>query len=195
MTDLQALSAANARRWSAMAILPQWSSLIDHVAHRLVNPIAKGHYATVSKITGVPWQVIAVIHEREASQSWAANIAQGDPWNRASVHVPQGRGPFQGWDFAAVDALQNCSPFAARWHDWTAGGALCLLEQYNGLGYARMGVPSPYIWASTDQYHSGKYVADHHYDPDVVDHQLGCAALIHRMIELDPSADFGELHP
>ena len=32
----------------------------------------------VSSKTHVPWGIIAVIHEREASQSWKANLAQGD---------------------------------------------------------------------------------------------------------------------
>jgi len=51
-------------------------------------------------------------------------------------------------------------------------------------------VPSPYVWASTDQYRKGKYVADGHYDPNAVDHQLGCAALLSRMALLDTSVKF-----
>jgi hypothetical protein len=35
------------------------------------------------------------------------------------------------------------------------GGALTLLEQYNGLGYANRGLPSPYIWSGTDRYLKG----------------------------------------
>jgi lysozyme family protein len=34
----------------------------------------------------------------------------------------------------------------------------------------------------------GKYVADGHYDPNAVDHQLGCAALLNRMAALDATA-------
>jgi lysozyme family protein len=30
-------------------------------------------------------------------------------------------------------------------------------------------VASPYVWAGTDQYQSGKYVRDGVYDPNVVD--------------------------
>src|SRR6185369_1832675 len=56
--------------------------------------------------------------------------------------------------------------------------ALTMLEKYNGLGYAAKGVPSPYIWAGTNQYQSGKYVRDHVYDPNAVDTQLGCAGLL-----------------
>jgi len=191
MTNIIALKQQNAERWKAMHVLPALITQIDHVAYRLITTLAKSRYQDVSDATHVPWYVIAVIHEREASQSWAANLAQGDPWDRVSIHVPRGRGPFTGWEPAAVDALAHCAPFAARWTDWSVGGLLTLLEEYNGLGYAAHGVPSPYVWASTDQYHMGKYIADGHYDPHVVDHQLGCAALLSRMAALDPSIKIG----
>jgi lysozyme family protein len=103
------------------------------------------------------------------------------------VHVPKGRGPFASWEAAAIDALDVCPPHASRWTDWSAGGALTLLEQYNGLGYAARGLPSPYLWAHTDQYVSGKYVADGHFDPNAIDHQLGCAVLLKAMKAIDAS--------
>lgn len=181
MADLVSLKKRNTERWLAMTIKPQFSSQIQKVVQRLSEPSAMARYISVSIRTGVPKEVIAVIHEREAGQLWGLSLAQGDPWNRISTHVPTGRGPFISWEEAAYDALTNCPPYAAKWNDWSAGGTLTLLEQYNGLGYANMGVPSPYIWASTNQYSSGKYVADHVYDPDTVDQQLGCAALLKQM--------------
>ena len=190
MVDTTKLKTANGKRWQNMKVTQSLIPMLDGVAKRLVAASAKVRYQNVSTKTKVPWFVIAVIHEREASQSWKANLAQGDPWNKVSIHVPKGRGPFQSWEEAAVDALVNCDPHAAAWKDWTAGGALTLLEEYNGLGYAARGVPSPYVWASTDQYRKGKYVADGHYDPNAVDHQLGCAALLSRMALLDTSVKF-----
>jgi lysozyme family protein len=164
------------------------------VAQRLV--VAKARYQAVEAKTEVPWWFIAVIHQRESSQNWAANLAQGDPWNRVSVHVPAGRGPFASWEDAAVDALVNCAPHAAANKDWSSGGALTMLEEYNGLGYAGRGVPSPYLWAGTDQYRSGKYVRDGVYDASVVDTQLGCAGLLLAMVALDRSVTFdGKLPP
>lgn len=192
MVDLGKLKAANLARWSACRILPEWLRILDTVSHNLFN--AKIRYQTVETKTGVPWAIIAVIHQRESSQSWAGSLAQGDPWNRISIHVPRGRGPFASWEDAAVDALVACPPHAAHWDDWTIGGALTLLELENGPGYANMGRPSPYIWASTDQYVSGKYIADGHYDPYVVDHQTGCAALLQRMTLIDPTIA-QEWHP
>ncbi|MBR1142489.1 hypothetical protein JQ567_04270 [Bradyrhizobium sp. AUGA SZCCT0431] len=140
--------------------------------------------------TGVPWPFIAVAHERECSQDWSGSLAQGDPWNRVSVHVPAGRGPFRSWEDAAIDALVNCAPRAARNKDWSIGGTLTMLEQYNGLGYAARGRPSPYIWSGTDQYVSGKYVRDGVYGPSAVDRQLGCAGILMAMMALDPTITF-----
>jgi lysozyme family protein len=187
VVDISKLKSANAQRWKQMVVTQALVATLDIVARRLVNTDAKKRYQTVSAKTKVPWALIAVIHDREASQSWRANLAQGDPWNKVSIHVPRGRGPFKSWEDAAIDALANCAPYAAKWGDWSIGGVLTLLEEYNGLGYAARGKPSPYVWASTNQYAKGKYVADGHYDPNAVDHQLGCAALLARMKLLDAS--------
>lgn len=185
MVNIMTLEKTNAERWNKVQLIKKSSFL--SVANRLTAPSAKHRYQIVSQKTGVPWFVIAVIHERECSQSWSDSLAQGDPWNRVSVHVPRGRGPFTSWEAAAEDALVNCAPYAARHKDWNIGPMLTLLEEYNGLGYASRDLPSPYIWAGTNQYKSGKYIADGRFDPNVVDQQLGCAGLIIAMMQLDKS--------
>jgi len=70
-----------------------------------------------------------------------------------------------------------------------------MLEEYNGLGYASRGVPSPYVWSGTDQYRSGKYVRDGDYDPNAIDSQPGCAGLLMAMRALERSIDFGAQMP
>jgi lysozyme family protein len=195
MTDLVPLKAANAKRWANARPMRNFSFVAKH----LVSPDAKSRYQAVAAKTGVPWAVIAVIHERECSQDWTGSLAQGDPWDRVSTHVPAGRGPFRSWEEAAIDALVNCSPYAARNKDWSIGGTLIKLEEYNGLGYASRGKPSPYIWSGTDQYICGKYVRDGVFDPNAVDSQLGCAGLLMAMMALDPTISFGKaptaIHP
>ena len=170
------LQEINAKRWADCKVSADKGPLFERVANRLMASQAR--YQKVEKLTGVPWHVIAVIHEREASQNWNTQLGQGDPLNRKSVHKPKGRGPFATWEDGAVDALTKCAPYAANNHDWSVGGTLALLEKYNGLGYYNKGVPSPYIWAGTNQYVKGKYVADGVYDPNHVDTQLGCAGLL-----------------
>lgn len=187
MTDNTALIARNAARWAAAQLTrgPEFAP----VAKRLVA--SKVRYQAASASTGVPWFVIAVIHERESSQRWDRSLGQGDPWNAVSTHVPAGRGPFASWEEAAIDALKVCGPYAAKWTDWSVGGTLTLLELYNGRGYFNKGIPSPYVWSGTDQYRSGKYVSDGVFDPTAVDKQLGCAGLILAMKAIDPSIGFG----
>jgi lysozyme family protein len=181
------LIARNAARWQAAKLTraPEFTP----VAARLVA--AKARYQDIERATAVPWFIVAVIHEREASQDFSKSIAQGDPWDKVSTHEPRGRGPFASFEDAAYDALVNCAPYAAHWSDWSAGGGLTLLELYNGLVYANHGEPSPYVWSGTDQYLKGKVLVDHGPIEPVVDKQLGCAGLILAMQAIDVSIVFG----
>lgn len=185
------LQEQNAKRWTDCHISTEMGPAFEKVANRLVAADAKARYQKVEKITGVPWWFIAVVHQREASQNWSTQLGQGDPLSKKSTHIPKGRGPFKTWEEGAVDALVNCAPFAARNKDWSIGGSLAMLEKYNGLGYYNKGVPSPYIWAGTNQYTSGKYVADGVYNPSAVDTQLGCAGLLKFMGVFNKSATIG----
>lgn len=187
MVDMAGLKAKNEARWASATPTRNFIA----VAKSLVAAPAKAQYVATQNYTGVPWFIIAVIHERESEQRWTASLAQGDPWNAVSVHEPRGRGPFHSWIAAAIDALINCSPYAANNKDWSIGGTLTLLEEYNGLGYAGKGLPSPYVWSGTDQYASGKFIADHVFRADVVDVQLGCAGLLMAMNRLDPEVELG----
>lgn len=184
--DIASVIQANAARWPKMVIDFDALPSLEKQAAGLI--VSKQHYQAVAAQTGVPWPVIAVIHERECSQNWNESIAQGDPWNAVSVRVPAGRGPFNSWEEAAVDALTNCEPFLSRCPSWdNIGAVLTQLERYNGLGYAMRNAASPYVWSRTDQYVSGKYVSDHVFDPTVDDVQQGCAGLLVCMMQQDPT--------
>ncbi len=189
--DVPSLMSANAARWPSMVIDFDALPVMEKVASDLIA--AKARYQAVSAATGVPWPVIAVIHERESSQNWNRSIAQGDPWNAVSVHVPAGRGPFGSWEEAAIDALTNCPPYLSKWGHWdNMGGVLTKLELYNGGGYAERDLPSPYVWSRTDQYACGKYLTDGNFDANAVDFQEGCAALLYALMNQDATilADF-----
>lgn len=193
MTDIPHLIAANEARWQSCHVTASRLGEANRVASRLTALNAKSIYRAIELDTTVPWWVIAVIHERESGQDWNANIAQGDPWNRVSWHVPKGRGPFHSFHDAAVDALTKCAPFAAKWKNWTAGGSLTLLELYNGLGYENYHhEASPYIWGATNQEQWGKYIADGVWSHVVWDTQLGAAAMLKQMIAIDQSIQFQE---
>src|SRR5882672_51198 len=196
MVDMAGLKAANADRWASAKLTRNFVA----VAKSLVA--AKATYSDVQRVTKVPWWFVAVVHERESSQNWMASLAQGDPWNTVSTHEPKGRGPFASWQAAAIDALVYCHPYAANNTDWSTGGTLTLLEEYNGLGYAAKHLPSPYLWSGTNQYISGKILVDHgpieyvypsgpRKGQTVIDPQMGCAGLLMAMANLDSSVKVG----
>ncbi len=196
MLSIPQLIAENAERWAHCEIMPKRAAEVQAVARKLVAAHAKVSYLAIESATHVPWWVVAVIHEREADQNFACSIAQGDRWDAVSRHVPKGRGPFASFYAAALDALRNCPPHAADWNDWSAGGALTLLEEYNGLGYEEYHAEaSPYIWAATNQEMRGKYIGDGEYSAATWDTQLGCAALLKAMMALDPSITFAAAAP
>ena len=184
------LITLNQMRWNKCVITPSRLAEVNIIARNLVSSLAKARYQDISELTKVPWWVIAVIHERECSQNWMGGLAQGDPWNQVSIHQPRGIGPFKSFQDAAVYALTRAPPYAARWSDWSAGGTLTLLEQYNGLGYEQYNEPSPYNFGATNIEQPGKYIADGRYSATTWDTQLGCAAMLKAMMVLDPSIKF-----
>lgn len=134
-------------------------------------------YKLVESITGAPWKLIAAIHYRESSLSFKGCLHNGDPWNKVTTHVPKGRGPFESWQAAAVDALMmDKGNFPAIWN---IEGQLEFAEKFNGLGYRRTNELSPYIWAYTNHHdETGKYVADGRYSATAHEDQLGIAAIM-----------------
>lgn len=205
MANISALIQRNGTRWAHMKVHPDRVAKLDAIAHRLCAPAAKMRYVAVEQRLiklgyYCPWWFIAVVSEREygGPPHWDKQLGQGDPLGQVSTHDPRGRGPFFGadaWERGCLDALIDCGPHAAKWKDWSPGGTMTIWEEYNGLGYANMGVPSAYVWSSTDQYVSGKYVADHDYRAGVVDVQEGCAGILARMMLLDKTIKFGVTVP
>lgn len=173
---MASLAERNQARWNNMHVSAARGPAFESAANRI--KANKAIYQEIEKETGVPWWFIGVVHLRESNLDMSTNIANGQSYKKKTTIVPKGRGPFNSFKEAAIDALVNCAPYAARNKNWSVGPTLALLESYNGLGYAAKGVPSPYVWAGTDQYSKGKYVADHVYDPNVVDPQLGVAGVI-----------------
>src|SRR6185436_11441585 len=66
-------------------VKPDKRAALDRIAKKLIA--GKPRYQAVADKTGVPWAAIALIHQMECGGDWSLNIAQGDPWNRRSVHA------------------------------------------------------------------------------------------------------------
>jgi lysozyme family protein len=182
-----------ARNWAAMKVLPQFMPAFDRTAAKLVAD--KRRYLSLEERTGVPALVTMVIAERESGADPRRSLAQGDRWDRVSVHVPKGRGPFKSWEDAAADALAIDGLDQVGRGNWTIERALYEQEKYNGFGYRRYRVPSAYIWSGTNIYRGGKFVSDGKFVRSAWDTQLGVAPLMARIVHADPSLALASVSP
>jgi len=147
----------------------------------------RSSYDKVETSLRVPWYVVAVIHNMESSLVFTKHLHNGDPLTARTVQVPAGRpklgNPPFTWEQSAADALTLKQLGADT--DWSLAGAMYRLEQYNGWGY-RLHHPevfSPYLWSYSNQYTSGKYVADGTWSDTAVSKQCGAAVILRRMAE------------
>jgi lysozyme family protein len=187
--------AEYATLWRRMAVRPEKAATVDAIARRLVGN--KPRYLAVAKATGVPWFIIAVLHERESGADFRTHLHNGDPLIARTHHVPAGR-PLKGnppftWEESAEDALRIDGLDKVR--DWSVERACYQIELYNGFGYRRHGIASPYLWSFSNNYQQGKYVADGQWSAAAVDKQCGTMPMLRRMMALDASIAFAPSAP
>ena len=141
-------------------------------------------YRKVQDKSGVPWSVIAVIHSLEGSLNFKTHLHNGDPLSQKTVQVPKGRPdgdpPFT-WEDSAADALEFEG--MTKWREWTIPGVLFVLERYNGSGYNRRKMPSPYLWSFSNNYKKGKFVKDGIFDPEAISKQCGGAVILQALLK------------
>ena len=135
-------------------------------------------YRRVADKTGVPWQVVAVIHALECSGDFKKHLHNGDPLSKKTVRAPEGRPLADTWDWesSAVDAIRYDRLDQKNWKDM--GTALRNIEYYNGKGYEYRNMPSPYLWGGTQFHSKGKFVRDGKFDPEAHTRQIGAAILL-----------------
>jgi len=166
-----------------MQIKPQFLTGATKLANRIKSFYPQ--YAETSTATGVPIIFIAITHSLEASSNFNKHLHNGDPLTARTVQVPAGRpkagNPPFTWTESAIDALELKGYDKVT--DWSIPAMLGLFERYNGLGYQKRGVLSPYLWSWSNLYTAGKYVADGHFDPNAVSQQCGAAVLLKLLSE------------
>jgi lysozyme family protein len=175
-----------ADRWYAAKIKPVWRDSINKAV--MLYERTQERYKTVERkrSDGVPAPIIFCLHMRESDNSFRAHLHEGSSLQHRTRYVPKGRlpapkePPYQ-WEVSAEDAVYVADKLQGQWKDlkWS----IDRIESYNGLGYRKLGVPSPYLWSGTDIYKSGKYVSDGRFNRDAVDQQLGIVAVLKRMKE------------
>jgi lysozyme family protein len=171
--------------WATMVIRPEWLKRAKAMADA-VRVHQKTYEAFVQAFNpDIPWYFVGVIHMMEASGSFNCHLHNGDSLANQTVCDPKGRPvlpPLAGigkpytWQESARDALtmENYD----KMHEWTVTRMLARMEAYNGFGYRKRGIYSPYVWSGTNHYTAGKYVADGHFDSQVVSKQVGAAAMV-----------------
>ncbi len=142
----------------------------------------KDKYEEVAEATGMPAELIAAIHWREGSGDFSTYLHNGEKLGQVTTLEPAGV-YFEDWTEAAIDAINREKGNATMENDGSLEYYLNYAEGYNGWGYHNKGVVSPYVWAGTSNYKSGKYVADGVYNAGYVDQQLGVAAMMKAIME------------
>ncbi len=151
---------------------------IREFSRTLLN--GRDEYEEVEASTKVPWYVVGLIHGLEGSFDFHTHLHNGDSLQHRTVNVPRGR-PIKGsppftWKESAVDSLEY--EHFTSWHDWSVAGMLFKFESYNGWGYRRHGINSPYLWSGSNLYDKGKYAEDNVYDKNLVSKQVGAAVAL-----------------
>jgi len=179
--SFQSLKPRYRQLWDTMTINSGAVDDADRVARKILAN--KDRYVAIERQTGVPWFYIGLVHNRESDCNFNTYLGNGQPLNRVTTIVPKGRGPFPTFEAGAIDALEAQNLIGVP--DWSLEHIAFLLEAFNGFGYQAKGINSPYLWAGSNQYTSGKFVADHVFRPDVVDTQLGSMVVLTRLAAMD----------
>lgn len=168
------------RLWESMVIRQEYKAEIDRVVDKILAN--KERYQAVEKVVGVPWALIAAIHDQESSLNFAKYIGNGQSLKMRTTIVPTGRGPFETWEDGCVDAFGlKKSRFPEK---WTICECLKFAEAYNGLGYFMYkNVNSPYLWARSAAYSGGHYISDGKFSYTAVRQKPGVAVILKTLLD------------
>jgi len=168
------------RLWNTCEIRPERRAEAARIADRIAGH--RRRYEAAGGPHGVPWYVVGIIHQLEASGDFAKHLHNGDPLTARTVRVPTGRptsgNPPFAWEFSAADALVHDG--LGSWRDWSISATLFVFERFNGFGYRKpeIAIPSPYLWSFSNHYTKGKYIADNVYSGTAVSAQCGTGILL-----------------
>lgn len=155
----------------------------------IANLILKNYslYTQIKSVTGVPEYVTGCFDYRESSFDHSAYLANGDPLFNSdgepiqTSHVPVGLGPIDTsmsdpWVQGAILSLKHEG--FDKLKSWDLLSAITAIEAWNGFGYERYRVNSPYLWSKTQYYSRGLFVRDGEFNKDAIDEQMGCVPIL-----------------
>ncbi len=179
----QALAAEYRRLFDTLEVREARRREVDRQVDAALR--LRPRYQAIGGPIGVPWYFIAAAHMRESSFRVDRHLHNGDPLTGRTTRVPAGH-PASGhppftFEQSAEDALRLKKLHLQT--DWSLPRLLHTLEAYNGFGYRRRGLPSPYLWSFSHHYQRGKFIKDGVFDEATVDAQCGTATLLRRLAE------------
>lgn len=181
--DFDRLRDEYAEFFDRCRLRPEFAANLDFYLSRLLKH--KPTYSQLGSSLGIPWVFIGIVHGMECGFNFGTHLHNGDPLNGPTTHVPKGRPEAVQrsftWLESAKDALQLKG--LNKVTDWSLPRLLYQLEAYNGFGYRSHGIPTPYLWSFSNLYRSGKFVADHVFDPNAVSKQCGASVMLRGLQE------------
>ena len=173
-----------AEMFTQAKIKPEKLSEVKWVAQKIRANKPRYEAVVLSLANGMPYWFVGIIHFMEGGGKFSTHLHNGDPLTARTKNVPAGR-PVKGqppfsWEESAIDALTYMKYDKVT--DWGIQNCLDLFERYNGMGYKKKGLASPYLWSYTQFYTKGKYVKDGKYDPNAVSKQPGVAAIMKELL-------------
>jgi lysozyme family protein len=185
-TRFAELAAEYAATFAAATLAAERAGAVEHARRKIVGFASE--YRAVAQATRVPWHVVGLIHLMESSCNFGTHLHNGDSLAHRTARVPAGRptsdvaDPPFAWSTSAVDALTQGNHKLHLVADWSRERELYELERYNGFGYRRRGLATPYLWSGSDRYVKGKFVRDGVFDPDAVSAQIGAGTIMKAML-------------
>jgi len=169
--------------WKNVTVRENKKNIVDD--HIDIIMRGEQRYRKVSPEAGIPWWAIGIIHMMEAGANFAKHQHNGDSLSARTVKVPAGR-PTTGrppftWEESCIDATKYEKLDTIK--VWKPEYLAFALETFNGFGYRSKGINSPYLWAYTQHWTKGKYVADSVYDPNADTSQAGGMTILKRMMD------------
>ena len=176
----------HSERYILAKIKPEKMAEVEAVAKRIIQNKPRYEAVSLTLASGVPWWFVAIVHFMEGGGKFTKHLHNGDPLTARTVNVPKGRpvmgkAPFS-WEESAIDAIQYMEGQNRIWRQlkgkWDLESILTKFEAYNGMGYQKKGLLSPYLYSYTQFYEKGKYAFDGKYDPNLVSKQPGVIPLM-----------------
>lgn len=165
---------------------PEWEDDLGFYLTKLKQH--RERYEAVGEPLGIPWYFIGCIHALEGGFDFNTHMFNGDPLTARTVRVPEGQPEAPPanrerytWEESATAAMRFKG--FDRDTDWSLPRLLYRWERYNGFGYRRQGVPTPYLWSFSTLYDKGRFVADHEFDPNARSKQAGAATMVKGLVE------------